>query len=241
MYRFATAAAALVLLTGCGNATQSPGTATTGSATSAPTGTPEATGSATTGAEAPTSAAAGQSTCPPAGGTGQRATTFTAPPPMCIDPKKTYTATVKTDKGTFTIALDPAKAPKTVNNFVFLARNHFYDGIVFHRVIPGFMNQTGDPEGTGMGGPGYEFADELPKAGEYKVGSVAMANAGPDTNGSQFFVVTGPNGVSLPPQYSLFGQVTSGMEVLHAIEKDGSESGHPSTQHQMEKVTVTEK
>lgn len=186
------------------------------------------------------SPAASSGTCPPATGTATRTTSFTAAPPMCIDPAKKYTATVTTDIGPFTIALDPAKAPKTVNNFVVLARNHFYDGIIFHRVIPGFMNQTGDPQGTGQGGPGYEFADELPKAGEYQLGSVAMANAGPNTNGSQFFLITGANGVALPPQYSLFGTVTSGMDVLHAIEKDGSADGTPTKVHSMKTVTITE-
>ena len=160
---------------------------------------------------------------------------------MCLEPGKDYGATVTTDVGTFTIDLLEKKAPKTVNNFVFLARHKFYDGIVFHRVIPGFMNQTGDPEGTGRGGPGYEFEDELPAQGEYEVGSVAMANAGPNTNGSQFFTVTGPNGVALPPQYSLFGTVTSGMDVLHKIEADGSPSGQPTVQHRIESVTITEK
>lgn len=189
---------------------------------------------------AASSAASSAGACPPATGTAARTTSFTAAPPMCIDPAKKYTATVTTDIGPFTIALDPTKAPKTVNNFVVLARNHFYDGIIFHRVIPGFMNQTGDPQGTGQGGPGYEFADELPKASEYQLGSVAMANAGPNTNGSQFFLITGANGVALPPRYSLFGQVTSGMDVLHAIEKDGSADGTPTKVHSMKTVTITE-
>jgi cyclophilin family peptidyl-prolyl cis-trans isomerase len=114
-------------------------------------------------------------------------------PAMTIDTSKTYTATVTTDVGPFTITLDPAQAPKTVNNFVFLARQHFYDCIIFHRVIPSFVDQTGDPTGTGEGGPGYQFADELPKKAspQYPLGSVAMANSGPNTNGSQFFVVAG--------------------------------------------------
>ena len=99
-----------------------------------------------------------------------------------------------TSKGTMTIALDPPAAPRTVNSFVFLARYHYFDGIVFHRVIPGFVLQGGDPTGTGTGGPGYKFADELPRPGRYELGSLAMANAGPDTNGSQFFVISGPDG-----------------------------------------------
>ncbi|MBW3548396.1 MAG: peptidylprolyl isomerase [Actinobacteria bacterium] len=137
---------------------------------------------------------------------------------MCIDPDRRYTATMETSLGTITIALDPINAPATVNNFVTLARYHYYDGVVFHRVIKGFMCQGGDPQGTGRGGPGYTFADELPQPGRYEVGSVAMANAGPNTNGSQFFIVSGPSGVGLPPQYSLFGKVVKGLDVVSAIE-----------------------
>ena len=117
-------------------------------------------------------------------------------------------------------------APKTVNNFVVLARYHYYDGIVFHRIIPGFVLQGGDPQGDGRGGPGYRFEDELPPAGRYEVGSLAMANAGPDTNGSQFFVISGPDGVRLPPQYSLFGKVVKGLDVVADIESVGTPSGH---------------
>ena len=116
------------------------------------------------------------------------------------------------------MALDAAGAPNTVNNFVFLAVHHYYDGVIFHRIINGFMCQGGDPTGTGRGGPGYKFADELPKPGRYEIGSVAMANAGPNTNGSQFFIVSGPSGVGLPPQYSLFGKVVKGLDVLEQMQ-----------------------
>ena len=108
-----------------------------------------------------------------------------------------------TNKGAYTIALDAAAAPLTVNNFVVLARYHYFDNTICHRAIPQFAVQCGDPTGTGSGGPGYAFADELPAAGSYKVGSIAMANSGPDTNGSQFFIITGDNGVALPPDYTL--------------------------------------
>ncbi|MBO0728957.1 MAG: peptidylprolyl isomerase [Acidimicrobiaceae bacterium] len=145
-----------------------------------------------------------------------------------------------TSKGTLTIALDPIAAPNTVNNFVFLARYHYYDGIVFHRIIPGFVLQGGDPTGTGRGGPGYRFADELPQPGRYELGSLAMANAGPDTNGSQFFVISGPQGVRLPPQYSLFGKVVAGMDVVATIDAVGTGSGTPTEQVTIESVTVTE-
>jgi len=171
---------------------------------------------------------------------------WTSPPPMTIDPSKTYTATVTTDVGSFTIQLDPKAAPKTVNNFVFLANQHFYDCIVFHRVIQTFMDQTGDPTGTGDGGPGYQFADELPKTAspQYPIGSVAMANSGPNTNGSQFFVVTGPEGESLAPSYSLFGKVVSGMDVVDKINAGGSaassSAGTPVTLHRMVSVTISE-
>ena len=178
--------------------------------------------------------------CPEADGSSPQRRTFDAEPPMCIDPAKRYTAEMVTTKGTMSISLDPLAAPKTVNNFVFLARYHYFDGIVFHRVIPGFVLQGGDPTGTGTGGPGYRFADELPAPGRYELGSLAMANAGPDTNGSQFFVISGPDGVRLPPNYSLFGKVVSGLDVVAAIDAVGSRSGKPSETVTIESVTVTE-
>jgi len=173
-------------------------------------------------------------------GSSPKTQRFDSAPPMIIDPDKTYTAEMLTSKGAMTIALDPIGAPKTVNNFVFLARWHYYDGIVFHRIIPGFMCQGGDPEGSGRGGPGYRFADELPARGRYEIGSIAMANAGPDTNGSQFFIVSGPDGVGLPPQYSLFGKVVRGLDVVKSIESAGSRSGAPSESVVIESVTITE-
>jgi cyclophilin family peptidyl-prolyl cis-trans isomerase len=159
---------------------------------------------------------------------------------MCIDSNKRYTARMVTSKGTMAISLDPIAAPQTVNNFVFLARYHYFDGIVFHRIIPGFVLQGGDPTGTGRGGPGYRFADELPAPGRYELGSLAMANAGPNTNGSQFFVISGPDGVRLPPQYSLFGKVISGLDVVAAINGIGTRSGDPTETVTIESVTVTE-
>ena len=109
-----------------------------------------------------------------------------------------------------------------MNNFVVLARYRYFEGIPFHRVVPGFVIQGGDPEANGRGGPGYSFADELPARGQYRVGSVVMANSGRDTNGSQFFIILGDAGVALPPDYSLFGQVTTGMDVVRAIEGVGT-------------------
>jgi cyclophilin family peptidyl-prolyl cis-trans isomerase len=160
---------------------------------------------------------------------------------MSIDPAKRYTAELETSLGSMTVALDPAAAPVTVNNFVFLARYHYYDGVIFHRIIKGFMCQGGDPTGTGRGGPGYRFADELPAPGRYEVGSVAMANAGPNTNGSQFFIVSGSSGVRLPPQYSLFGKVVKGLEVLAAMEASQTDrSDRPHTDVVIRSVTIAE-
>ena len=123
---------------------------------------------------------------------------------------------------------------------MFLARYHYFEGVFFHRVIPGFVLQGGDPTGRD-GGPGYRFADQLPRAGRYELGSLAMANAGPDTNGSQFFVISGPSGMSLPPQYSLFGKVISGLDVIEKIDKLGSRSGTPKERVVIESVTIEEK
>jgi len=181
--------------------------------------------------------------CPKADGSSPRQTKFTAAPPICIDSTHTYAAEIKTDKGTIDVDLDQKRAPNTVNSFVFLARNHFYDGLTFHRVVPGFVLQGGDPEGTGAGGPGYKFPDELPKAGEYKLGSLAMANSGPDTNGSQFFVISGDQGAKLDPKYSLFGQVTNGLDVVARIDALGNpddQSGKPKEPITMSSVTIKE-
>ena len=154
----------------------------------------------------------GDTTCPAADGTSPRTISFAKAPPSCIDATKKYTAVVTTNKGAYTIALDAAAAPVTVNNFVVLARYHYFDNTICHRAIPAFAVQCGDPTGSGKGGPGYTFADELPAAGSYKVGSVAMANSGPNTNGSQFFIISGASGVALPANYTLFGQVTDGLD-----------------------------
>jgi peptidylprolyl isomerase len=177
---------------------------------------------------------------PPADGSASKTRRFDAQPPMGIDLSKRYSAEMVTSKGTMVFALDALAAPRTVNNFVFLARYHYFDGIVFHRVIPSFVIQGGDPEGTGAGGPGYRFEDELPPAGKYQIGSLAMANAGPDTNGSQFFIISGPDGVRLPPLYSYFGQQVSGRDVVAVIDKTGSSSGKPREQVTIESVTITE-
>ncbi|HXX91047.1 MAG TPA: peptidylprolyl isomerase [Acidimicrobiales bacterium] len=177
---------------------------------------------------------------PAADGSSPQRRQFEAEPPMVIDPAKRYSATMVTSKGTLSIALDPLGAPRTVNSFVFLARYHYFDGIAFHRIIPGFVVQGGDPTGTGSGGPGYRFADELPAPGRYEIGSLAMANAGPNTNGSQFFIISGPDGVRLPPSYSLFGKVVAGLEVVAALDAAGSRSGRPAEAVTIESVSIEE-
>lgn len=167
---------------------------------------------------------------------------YDSAPEMTIDASKSYMATIETNLGVIKIELDAAGAPITVNNFVFLARNKFYDGLTFHRIGQGFMIQGGDPEGTGAGGPGYAFEDELPTDG-YEIGSIAMANSGADTNGSQFFIVSGEQGAGLPNLYSRFGIVSEGMDVVHALEAlgppDGSASD-PISAAEIIKITIDE-
>jgi len=142
---------------------------------------------------------------------------YASPPPLSIDPTAQYTAIIRTSMGDVTARLLADEAPNTVNNFVFLAREGFYDGVIFHRVIRGFMLQGGDPTGTGRGGPGYKFADELGASRRlgYRLGTLAMANSGPDTNGSQFFIMHADYG--LPPQYSVFGKTIDGLDIVDDI------------------------
>jgi cyclophilin family peptidyl-prolyl cis-trans isomerase len=169
-------------------------------------------------------------------------------PPMTIDPSKTYTATIKTDLGTITAVLDAKTAPVAVNDFVFLANQKFYNCVTFHRVIPTFMDQTGDPTGTGTGGVGYTVQGEVPATAtpQYPIGSLAMAKTSAAPNGTssnQFFIVAGSEGESLPPDYALFGQVTSGQDVVNKINADGDSSDDgtpPKVIHRMLSVKVTE-
>ena len=193
----------------------------------------------------------GDTPCPKTDGTEERATKFEKVPPMCIDPAKTYTARVTTSIGQLSFALDAKAAPKTVNNFVVLSRYKFYEGVPFHRIVPGFVAQIGDaapptaPDGApqfGAGGPGYKFDDEVPAdVSAYKPGTLAMANSGPNTNGSQFFLVSGQSGVRLPPQYSLFGKIVKGLEVLEAMQKVATDrNDRPQEQVVIQSVTITE-
>ncbi len=181
--------------------------------------------------------------CPDPGGASPRRTTFPGPPPLCIDPARSYTAHIETDVGTIVVALNAAKAPQTVNSFVFLSRYHYYDGAPFHRAFRGFALEGGDgARGDGFGSPGYTIPDELPSE-NYKVGWVGMANSGrPNTGGDQFFIVTGVETRFVPPTYSLLGTVVQGMDAVRAIEADGSSEfgGPPRVLHRILRVTITE-
>jgi cyclophilin family peptidyl-prolyl cis-trans isomerase len=168
---------------------------------------------------------------------------FKEAPPLTIDPTATYTATIETTEGTIVVALDAANAPTSVNNFVFLARKRFYDGLIFNRASTDFVIQTGSPNNTQAGGPGYSVLAELPTA--YEIGSVAWAKGGaeePGTASSQFFIATGENATSLPPEYGILGIVTSGLEVAQTIEgfAPATGDGPLTTRVRIRKVTITE-
>jgi cyclophilin family peptidyl-prolyl cis-trans isomerase len=172
---------------------------------------------------------------------------WSSPPPMSIDQNKEYQATIKTNLGDIVVELFPKDAPLTVNNFVFLARQGFYDGTKFHRVVKGFVIQGGDPTGTGTGGPGYKFADE-PVTRDYIAGTLAMANAGPNTNGSQFFITLVDLSGKLPKNYTIFGQVTSGFDVVQKIgdvpvkaSPMGGEVSSPTVDVHIDSITILEK
>jgi cyclophilin family peptidyl-prolyl cis-trans isomerase len=190
----------------------------------------------TTGFDAP---------CPRADGTSPRRNSFRRPPPFCINPAHSYRARVETDVGTFVIDLDAEKAPETTNNFVFLARYHFYDQVPFHRVQRGFVIQGGNPPGEGITGPGYTFADEnIPRPPDgYRVGQVLMAQERSNQNGSQFIIITGDRAVQqLPLFFSLFGNVSLGTDVISKIDADGGEPPEftPKVTHTVIKVTIQE-
>jgi cyclophilin family peptidyl-prolyl cis-trans isomerase len=181
--------------------------------------------------------------CAPADGSAAKTQTFDAAPPMCLEDGTTYTAIIETTQGTLHVTLRDDIAPNTVNSFVNLARFHYFDGTTCHRAIQTFVVQCGDPTATGSGGPGYEFADELDKIEPYRIGSVAMANSGPNTNGSQFFIITGDSGTQLPPQYTLFGQVSdddlSVITALDAVANPGD--GPPLEKIDIASVTIQQK
>jgi cyclophilin family peptidyl-prolyl cis-trans isomerase len=234
-------AAAVILKVGPGGgkgsttaaASSSPAPAETSAAADTP---------ATTGPNAFRSLIPGTTPCPNADGSSPRTVAFKATMMACIDTAKSYSATVTTSQGDFTIQLDAVNAPTTVNNFVALARYHLYDGITFPRIVTGFMDQTGSPDNTTAGGPGYTFADELPPDAQYPDYSVSMANSGPDTNGSQWFVTAKGGGAQLQDKYSRFGQVTTGQDVVDKINALGSSSvgGTPTQTITITSVKVTE-
>jgi cyclophilin family peptidyl-prolyl cis-trans isomerase len=184
------------------------------------------------------------STPAPAGAseTAKQPKQWRTPPEMTINPEKTYEAVIETTKGPITISLFAKDAPKTVNNFVFLSKEGFYDNVMFHRIIKTFMIQTGDPTATGGGGPGYKFEDELKAPYSYEPGIVAMANAGPNTNGSQFFICT-QDCSHLTKSYSIFGKVKEGMETVQAIAESKLKPGttFPAEDVSMKTIKIQEK
>lgn len=200
--------------------------------------------------EAPTTTVAedfayGSGACPEADGSSTKPDSFDGAPELCIDPSKTYTAEVVTNKGSFTIELDAERSPGNVNNFVTLARYHYYDGTGCHRVIADFVVQCGRP-GDDETAPGYTIPDELPSAGEYEIGMIVMANTGsPDTGGGQWFIVTGEQGASLPPQYSIVGSVTKGLDstvkALANLADPTADNGVPPLAPiEIDSITITE-
>ncbi len=234
-------AALLLLLAACGSPTNNATTA--GNATGA-TGEPATQESAAASA-VPAPSAAGSAAAAGGADPASRNDMYMQAPAMQIDPNKTYTATIETTKGTMKAELFANEAPKTVNNFVFLARENFYQNVKFHRIIENFMVQTGDPTGTGTGGPGYKFEDEpIAEARSYERGTLAMANAGPNTNGSQFFIVH--QDYPLPKNYTIFGKVTEGLDALDAIASTptrsgpGGENSTPTEDVQITNITIEE-
>ncbi len=228
-------AVAAIGLAACGDDT------TVGSAATVADTAPVETNGATTPV-APT-AEYGTGECAPADGSATKTQAFAAAPQKCLVDGKSYTVTLTTDQGTLHIEMRPDMAPITVNSFVNLARFHYFDGTTCHRAIVGFVVQCGDPTATGTGGPGYEFIDELTKIEPYQIGSVAMANAGPNTNGSQFFIITGASGAGLPPNYTLFGKVADAdLGVVAALDALANPAdGPPLTPINITSATVEEK
>jgi len=173
-------------------------------------------------------------------GSSPRYSHFSAPPPFCINTNTTYRATIHTDIGAFTITLLPKAAPLAVNNFLYLAGYHYYNGTIFQRVIPGYLDQGGDPLGTGYGGPGYTFRSELPhNSGAYLAGTVGMANSGPNTNGSQFFIATTNLKGHIPNRYTTFAAVTKGMTIVNTINRDATRNGKPTKTHHITTITIS--
>jgi cyclophilin family peptidyl-prolyl cis-trans isomerase len=230
----------IALLTACGSVQPA---ATPKSAAEAAQATPASAAAS----PAPASPAAASAASPAAAsqeGAKPVANQWSSPPAMALDQNKKYTATIKTSLGDMAAELYSKDAPNTVNNFVFLANQHFYDGVIFHRIIKEFMVQTGDPTGTGRGGPGYKFNDELSGPQTYTKGTLAMANAGPNTQGSQFFICDGAGAERLPKNYTIFGKVTTGIETLDKIagvqvkQGAGGENSSPVDPPKITSITI---
>lgn len=225
-------------------------TTTTTAASSSTTTTTAASSSTTTTPTIATVSTPVAPTCPPVSGSTKRYINFTKAPPLCITKTASYQAEVKTDVGTFVINLLTSN-PVATNNFVFLSRYHFYDSTIFHRVIPGFMDQGGDPTGTGTGGPGYSWTGNVPTGACttsntcYPVGTVAMANSGStSSNGSQFFIMAGTSS-PLPANYTVLGTVTSGLSVVMKINADGNANASangvpPAVTHHIVGITIVQ-
>jgi cyclophilin family peptidyl-prolyl cis-trans isomerase len=220
-----------------------PPTTTTTSTSTSSTSTTTTLPKADALAQAKANAMAVAAGCPASTATRVNTLTWKTAPPMTINKSLTYYAHFVTTAGDFVVKLDAATAPITTNNFIYLAEHNFYKCVIFHRVIPGFMIQGGDPTGTGSGGPGYTIPDEYPKVGNptYPLYSIAMANTGqPHTGGSQFFIVTGTSGETLQNSYSLFGQVISGFAAVRKIQNEGSAAGiPPDVTNRMLSVTIS--
>jgi cyclophilin family peptidyl-prolyl cis-trans isomerase len=229
-----------------GNSPKKPASAdkTTTTVKGATTTTTVASSAADTKAQAAANTVAVKAGCPANPKTTVNTQKYSAYPAMTLDTSKLYSATVVTTAGTFIMSLDARSAPKTVNSFIFLADKGFYHCVIFHRVIPDFMDQTGDPTGTGTGGPGYEFANEnIPKS--YATGDVAMANSGANTNGSQFFIVVPGGATQLDADlssggYSLFGSIASGINVVEQINAQGTTAGTPAVTERILSVAIHE-
>ena len=208
---------------------------------------PEVSAGDSPSSTAPPTTADPRLSCPRPDGSSARQMTWAQAPPVCINPAKSYQAKIETDVGSFTIELDNKNAPQTVNNFVFLARFHFYDGLTFHKARPGFVIQAGDPPDKGVTNAGYLFNDENipPPGSRYVAGDVIMAKDAPNTNGSQFLIISGPEGEALPTQFSKFGRVIEGQDVVGQIQNDGC-TGEckdlaPVKVHAIRRITIIEK
>jgi peptidylprolyl isomerase len=196
-------------------------------ATPAVTATPNTFASSPCNASATVKQLTNTAPAPTAAQFNQTQHTYSNAPAMSIDTSEVYCVGLNTNRGLIVLELDPKLAPNTVNNFVYLAQHHFYDGMKFHRVLPNSIVQTGDPKGDGTGGPGYKFNDE-PVKGDYTQGCVAMANSGPNTNGSQFFICTGDDSKTFQKNYNLFGHVTMGMNIAQKIQGPGDDASSKS-------------